>query len=1581
MAVNRNQQMKEITERLEQGVAELFTSERYTEYLQTMSQFHNYSFNNTLLIAMQKPEATLVAGFQAWQKKFERHVKRGEKGIQIIAPAPIKEKEEVEKIDPVTREPVLKENGQPETEVMEIVIPRFRITTVFDVSQTEGKPLPELGVEELEAAVDNYEIFMEAIRNVSPVPIRFDEIEGESHGYYHNVEKEIVIQSGMSESQTLKTAIHEVAHAKLHDRELMQELGVEKDRLTREVEAESIAYTVCQYFHLDTAEYSFPYITGWSSGREMKELRTSMDTIRKTAGEFVDDMTEQLKELQADIQSELQEEYTMDRTAILPTDVIVKISGSMGSEYSVDRISNLSQDEVRSLLQEMAQQETKNWDGNVQEYLESKGAKVQPLIASNGFGDDYPAFFDLEYDFDTNGVTDSTLLSPIQQAENLINREEFHQTIFSDDDRNLIVNYMYQFGKMEDTKELVEALKEAMESPDIRAVYQVRQAAQAEIDALHEVMETEYQEVTFFETPALFTNGRIDEKSLPDGIFRYELRGSDFDSGYPIAVEGDVLVNHAGTILSAVPLHLPEQGYYWLGEGLDFSGGMATLENYQQEMSGVDLDAAKEQMEKAVGFANEGMLLSGKENRYAIYQIDSEGKGREYSFMSLDFTKENGMTVEGADYQLIYSGLRLENTTLDGLYERFNLHHPADYRGHSLSVSDVVLLSGNGEVKANYVDSFGFEELPEFVQERGIVAEQSLAEYMREVRGITEMGQTVTAGTVGLEVEGHSGTWHTIEVRDVEGEAFYLMEHDTFGNGVADIIVNAEGTLIAQELEHGFDEEAMRTVAEYLSEKEAVEDNIVSAEEKTYPPVYKNNLEYATEHGAADTYLDSRKLNLDCKNAIEQAIHDNFDGLHLAHDAVAPVLDAYGAERIGFVLADTVQQLSWDGRFSRENKAWAESISIPANISRGMDLNQDYVVNSHPAVLDGFIHLFREIEQEKAQEVSETLQDDIPMLEGNEAAFEVGNRYLMIHETDEGYDYTLYGKDYLEIDGGVYDNPDITIGEALKEILSDEGYTFADCTKMDYEELDAKVEDAEGKHLKQQIQEQNFPDSIFAEYESMADKKEYEGIALKAGNRYLIVQPVKEGYDYVCYDEKLNEINAGTFGDPDDSIQNATREIIWQEKLQSERCSPISYSDIEKMILEHSKELLAVETRLTSEISKRETALNGQSRSDIEYLVLSYARSQLEEMGLEGEVKLLGARVYGSRTRDGLYSEDSDVDVVLSYTGDIKEDAFFNALHEHGMSVAGIPLDVNPISTEKTGTLAEFMERAEAYLDEKELEKSAVIDLAMKLDAFAKDVDHYDYMDNVNDREAAVQQLKEDLLAGGEKTDGIKAWLGEVEDVGEHEEVEARKLLAEIENFEKQYEKGRSAEVQEVPKQPEQEATISFYVAECMEFHVLGEYHDNLTLEEALKIYETIPKERMHGIKGVGFTLNDGSIYDGMEYELMIGDKVQMDALDLVPHYLESPLVQEAISEVEIYFAKKESLEETKEVPIELKPETMEKKAQSDEMKQPQKAEKKAPTGRKESVLQALRERQAKLKAQESGKAKSQPRKKGEQEL
>ena len=346
--------VKEITEKLEQGVKDLFSSERFQAYLNVMSKFWRSSLNNTLLIAFQKPEASLVAGFSKWKKDFQRVVKKGEKGIKIFAPAPYKIKQEVEKTDPQTGVPVLDSNGKPVIETKEITIPSFKVVSVFDVSQTEGKELPDIGVDELTGSVEDFERFFDALKKVSPVSISFEDIQNGAHGFYSPLENRIVINKGMSELQTLKTTIHEIAHAKLHSIDkskpeprwkvvmvsgggVKQDLScgfeteaeamafaeregwcfidenqfewqleveedishiqeVKKNRHTKEVEAESVAYTVCQHYGLDTSDYSFGYIAGWSSGKETKELKDSLEVIRSTASNLITEIDKCIEE-------------------------------------------------------------------------------------------------------------------------------------------------------------------------------------------------------------------------------------------------------------------------------------------------------------------------------------------------------------------------------------------------------------------------------------------------------------------------------------------------------------------------------------------------------------------------------------------------------------------------------------------------------------------------------------------------------------------------------------------------------------------------------------------------------------------------------------------------------------------------------------------------------------------------------------------------------------------------------------------------------------------------------------------------------------------------------------------------------------------------------------------------------------------------------------------------------------------------------------------------------------------------------------------------------------------------------------
>ena len=491
--------MDSIMQSLESGVEELFTSNRYQEFLKTMAKFHNYSFNNTMLIAMQRPDATLVTSYKNWQS-MGRQVMKGEKGITIIAPAPYKKMKEKEVLDENQR-PIMGTDGKPKTEQVEVTVPHFKAVTVFDIAQTSGEPIQTLAPELLTAAVQDFDSFMQAIQKISPVPIRFDEIDGNANGYYHNADKEIVIKKGLSESQTLKTAIHETVHAKLHDKEIMESLGVEKDRLTKEVEAESVAYCVCSSFGLDTSDYSFPYIAGWSSSREMKEMKASMDVIRKTAGEMIDQLTEELEIILEEKQkTELHEKYG----------ILVDALEAAGYRY---------------------------------DYRESEPGHI--------------------------------VLAP--------------------DGTHEIAGYL-QFESWGDIQNWLEDT--ITEGTDI--------------------------------------SERVDRAMYP---FKYDY----------------------------------------------------TLE---EEM------------------------FRGNGDRYAIYHVDEDTPGKQHLFMNVAMVKEDGITIDAANYKCVYSGRLHENEKLDDLYAVFNDNPPADYKAHSMSVSDVIITNRGGDMQAYYVDRFGFAELPDFAVQR-----------------------------------------------------------------------------------------------------------------------------------------------------------------------------------------------------------------------------------------------------------------------------------------------------------------------------------------------------------------------------------------------------------------------------------------------------------------------------------------------------------------------------------------------------------------------------------------------------------------------------------------------------------------------------------------------------------------------------------------------------------------------------------------------------------------------------------------------------------------------------------------------
>ena len=619
------EKLKEITDRLEQGIAELFDSERYKEYLKVMSKFHNYSFRNTVLIAMQKPDASLVAGFSAWKNNFERNVMKGQKGIKIIAPSPYKIKQEMQKIDPHTQKPIIGKDGKPVTEEKEVTIPAYKVVSVFDVSQTEGKELPDIAVDELTGDVDRYKDFFAALEKTSPVPIAFENIEGGSHGYYHLEDKRIAINEGMSELQTLKTAIHEIAHAKLHDIDLnapKDEQQPHVDRRTREVEAESVAYTVCQHYGLDTSDYSFGYVAGWSSGRELSELKSSLETIRSAAAEIINSIDENLAELQK------------------------------------------AQDKEQTAGQEQPTRE------------EKAAPKEQPQPEA-------PA------KADTAGKEKPEAAAP---------------------------------GKSGAQEKAGAAPKEAF-TPE--TIYKMRRNPYGDSPENSHLLQAYVTQ----------ENGR--------------------------AKMGDVL--YTGT---------PEKCRELMGQLK--SGGLTEGD-----------------VKQLYAKAQETAQTAGQDkDTFSIYQIKGGDETRDFRFEPYDRLQAAGNVVDRANYELVYSAPLAPETSLEDIYTRFNIDHPKDFKGHSLSVSDVVVLHQNGQDTAHYVDSVGFRQVPEFLQEQKQLTPDEL--------------------TTGETIQTPRGTFHVTamsrEQIEAAGYGFHHQSDDgkylIMGNGTRAFAVAAEQPEKANPLKH-----------------------------------------------------------------------------------------------------------------------------------------------------------------------------------------------------------------------------------------------------------------------------------------------------------------------------------------------------------------------------------------------------------------------------------------------------------------------------------------------------------------------------------------------------------------------------------------------------------------------------------------------------------------------------------------------------------------------------------------------------------------------------------------------------------
>ena len=761
MAENKptnRERLREITDGIEQGIKELFESEKYMRYLSVMSRFHRYSVNNTMLIYMQKPDATLVAGYNKWKDQFERHVKKGEHGITIIAPTPYKKKIEEQKLDPDTKAPILDKDGKIVTEEKEIEIPMFRPVKVFDVSQTDGKPLPELA-SSLSGNVPNYEAFMEALRRSAPVPITFEAMAADTDGYFSADHQKIAIRQGMSEVQTVSATVHEIAHSKLHNQKkiqiandeqyqeielfdkpglfsngrivrdnlpegvycydlrgsdydpgepvcveervvvnhagsvlltdplelaengrlmLTEEEGLnfvggfstlaqflqeqKKDRHTEEVEAESISYAVCKYFGIETGENSFGYIASWSQGKELKELRASLETINKTSGTLISDIERHYKEIC--------KERGIDPNAKKEPEMAV-----------LDAEAN--QQEALFLIDDAT-------------YLH-----IQPCDS----GWDYTLYDAASMKELDGGQLDMPELSRMKAVLQIC-------------DDNDLGRDSVKYAPLS----MIETLQEA--------AYQQMQAEASQMTASSQLPEAQEQALDEYPTPD-------EQVSTPD-MQKY---GYSYDGMLPVTRERALELDAAGLTVYVLHEDNTESMVFDPQEIMDH-GGLFGVDREEWEKSPQFHEKVMERQEHQQ--EREQAFLSQNRNCFAIYQV-SRNDPQNVRFMNLDWLESHDVSVDRSNYDLIYTAPLSESGTvpeqLEKLYQQFNLEKPVDFHSPSMSVSDIVAIKQDGKVSCHYCDSVGFTQIPGFLPENPLKnAEMALEDDYGMIDGIINNG-------------------------------------------------------------------------------------------------------------------------------------------------------------------------------------------------------------------------------------------------------------------------------------------------------------------------------------------------------------------------------------------------------------------------------------------------------------------------------------------------------------------------------------------------------------------------------------------------------------------------------------------------------------------------------------------------------------------------------------------------------------------------------------------------------------------------------------------------------------------------
>lgn len=661
------EQLKEITDRIEAGIRDIFESgdmEKYRNYLRTMSRFHNYSLNNQALIHLQRPDATLVAGYNRWRDKFSRHVLRGEKGITIIAPTPYKKKIEQEKLDPDTKLPILDADGKIVTEEKEIEIPMFRPVKVFDYAQTDGKPLPERvasPVANLTGSVENYEAFMEALRRSSPVPVEVKPLSADVDGYFSPKSQSITLREGMSEVQTVSAAVHEIAHAKLHNYGLQQAAERKaKSRNTEEVEAESISFMVCAYFGIETGANSFGYVATWSKNAELPEFRASLDTISKTANGIITDVEKHFAEVCQERGVELPKDTEYELVTIPPsrTDAL-----AFAADYAafLRRGLNVPDSADKPTAEAVADRLLAGEDTELRKELEDF-VKLADEIGiddgSQGLLERFNGLFRQEWRAKEEPQPEVETETPNVEDE-LPPLPELEQG-YPMPDTGIGFLEMYQYGYTDGNAMLPLTKERAME-------------------------------LFMQDVPVFLLYG---------------------DNTEAMALDAEDISSHTGV-------------FGVEREEWDAVRGVVTL---------------SEQAD------TEKLFLENPQDAFLIYQIRRGGELDAYRFMNYDYLQSKGVTPERGGYDAIYTGGFMDygnaRTNLDMIYQRFNVDHPADFKGHSLSVSDIVALKQNGVVSCHYVDSIGFRELPNFLKPENYLknAEMLLEDDYGMIDGIINNG-------------------------------------------------------------------------------------------------------------------------------------------------------------------------------------------------------------------------------------------------------------------------------------------------------------------------------------------------------------------------------------------------------------------------------------------------------------------------------------------------------------------------------------------------------------------------------------------------------------------------------------------------------------------------------------------------------------------------------------------------------------------------------------------------------------------------------------------------------------------------